>query len=148
MISIVEINEQIKQAMKNQNKNRLSTLRILKSDIIFKIKELKNGEQIDNNTLIGVVQKTLRKYQEELEFIKDEIKINNLKESIVFLEGLLPKQLSKEELFEIVSKVVRETNIIGNKIGEVMKTLSKELNGKADMKEVKQMVDEIMKKEN
>ena len=57
----------------------------------------------------------------------------------------LIEKLSIDELKDIVFKVVENTSNIGNSIGEAMKVLSKELKGKADMKEVKRLVDECFK---
>lgn len=138
-----QINNQIKEAMKSHDKNKLSVLRILKADIITKAKELKTTEnQLDQNTIIGVIEKTLKKYKEELSFIKDETKIAELNEAIKLLESYLPEKLSIEEVKNIVDKVVSNVN----NVGEAMRVLSKELKGKSDMKEVKKMVDEYYKR--
>jgi len=57
-----KINEQIKLAMKAKDKNKLSVLRILKSDIITKAKELRISEdKLDQNVIIAVTEKTLKK---------------------------------------------------------------------------------------
>lgn len=136
------INNQIKIAMKSHDKNKLSVLRILKSDITIKAKELKITEnQLDKNILIGVVEKVLKKYKEELSFIKDENKTVELQKAIKLLESYLPEKLSIEEVIKLVDKVISDVK----NVGEVMKTLSKELKGKADMKEVKKLVDQRMK---
>jgi len=141
-----KINEQIKLAMKAKDINKLSVLRILKSDIITKAKELRISEdKLDQNVIIAVTEKTLKKYKEELSFVKDEVKIVELNYAIELLESYLPEKLSIDELKDIVFKVVENTSNIGNSIGEAMKVLSKELKGKADMKEVKRLVDECFK---
>ena len=141
-----KINEQIKLAMKAKDINKLSVLRILKSDIITKAKELRISEdKLDQNVIIAVTEKTLKKYKEELSFVKDEVKIVELNYAIELLESYLPEKLSIDELKDIVFKVVENTSNIGNSIREAMKVLSKELKGKADMKEVKRLVDECFK---
>jgi len=139
-----KINKQIKLAMKAKNANKLSVLRILKSDIITKAKELRVSEdKLDQNIIITVTEKTLKKYKEELSFVKDEVKIIELKYAIELLESYLPKKLSIDELKDIVFKVIEGVGNVDNSIGETMKILSKELKGKADMKEVKKLVDEF-----
>jgi len=141
-----KINEQIKLAMKAKDTNKLSVLRILKSDIITKAKELRVSEdKLDQNIIIAVTEKTLKKYKEELSFVKDEVKIVELNDAIKLLESYLPEKLSIDEVKSIISKVVESTSNTGNSIGEAMKVLSKELKGKADMKEVKKLVDEYFK---
>jgi len=141
-----KINEQIKSAMKAKDVNKLSVLRILKSDIITKAKELRMSEdKLEKNVIIDVTEKTLKKYKEELSFIKDEVKIVELKDAIKLLESYLPEKLSVDEVKNIISKVVGSVSKSGNSIGETMKILSKELKGKADMKEVKGLVDECFK---
>ena len=139
-----KINEQIKSAMKAKDINKLSVLRILKADIIIKAKELRVSEnKLEQNIIIAVTEKTLKKYKEELSFVKDEVKIIELKYAIELLESYLPKKLSIDELKDIVFKVIEGVGNVDNSIGETMKILSKELKGKADMKEVKKLVDEF-----
>jgi len=141
-----KINEQIKLAMKAKDKNKLSVLRILKADIIMKAKELRvSEEKLDKNILLSVIEKTLKKYKEELSFVKDEVKIVELNDAIELLESYLPEKLSIDELRDIIINVVKSVGNVGNSIGEAMKILSKELKGKADMKEVKKLVDECFK---
>jgi len=143
-----KINEQIKSAMKAKDVNKLSVLRILKSDIITKAKELRMSEdKLEKNILLSVIEKTLKKYKEELSFVKDEVKIVELKNAIKLLESYLPEKLSIDEVKSIINKVVENVGNSGNSIGETMKLLSKELKGKADMKEVKKLVDECFKNE-
>ena len=133
-----KINEQIKLMIKSKDTNKLSVLRILKSDIITKAKELRVSEdKLEQNIIIAVTEKTLKKYKEELSFVKDELKI---------VESYLPEKLSIDEVKSVISKVVENVGNIGNSIGETMKLLSKELKGKVDMKEVKKLVDEYFKK--
>jgi len=141
-----KINEQIKLAMKAKDTNKLSVLRILKSDIITKAKELRVSEdKLDQNVIIAVTEKTLKKYKEELSFVKDKVKINELNDAIKLLESYLPDKMSIDEVKDIVNRVVESVGNVGNSIGETMKILSKELKGKVDMKEVKKLVDECFK---
>jgi len=142
-----QINEQIISAMKTKDINKLSVLRILKSDIITEAKELRVLEdKLEQNVIIAVTEKTLKKYKEELSFVKDEEKIAELKIAIKLLESYLPEKLSIDEVKSIISNVVESVGNVGNNIGEAMKVLSKELKGKVDMKEVKKLVDEYFKK--
>jgi len=141
-----QINTQIKEAMKAKDKSKLSVLRILKSDIIVKAKELRMSEdKLSKDILISVIEKTLKKYKEELSFVKDKEKIIVLNYAIKLLESYLPEKLSIDEIKDVIIKVVKDVSNSGNNIGEAMKILSKELKGKADMKEVKKMVDEYFK---
>ena len=142
-----QINEQIISAMKTKDINKLSVLRILKSDIITEAKELRVLEdKLEQNVIIAVTEKTLKKYKEELSFVKDEEKIAELKIAIKLLESYLPEKLCIDEVKSIISNVVESVGNVGNNIGEAMKVLSKELKGKVDMKEVKKLVDEYFKK--
>ena len=143
-----KINEQIKLMMKAKDINKLSVLRILKSDIITKAKELRVSEnKLEQNVIIAVTEKTLKKYKEELSFVKDKLKIIELNNAIKLLESYLPEKLSIDEVKSVVSKVIESVGNAGNSIGEAMKLLSKELKGKVDMKEVKKLVDEYFKGE-
>lgn len=122
-----QINEQIKKAMKAKDKNKLSVLRILKADIIVKAKELRVSEdKLSKDILITVIEKTLKKYKEELTFVKNEVKIIELNYAIVLLESYLPEKLSIDELKDVINKVVESVSNAGNNIGMAMKVLSKE----------------------
>jgi uncharacterized protein YqeY len=143
---INEINEQLKNAMRNNDTNKKATLRMLKANITLKSKELMIPEdQLDNNVILSSIEKVLKIYREELEsvhkYAPDEAKINNLNESILFLESFLPEQLTTEQVIAIVNSAVEEMS----NFGLIMKYLSKELKGKADMKMVKQLVDITIK---
>jgi len=141
-----QINNKIILAIKSKDKNKLSVLRILKADIIMKAKELRISEiKLEQNVLISVIEKTLKKYKEELSFVKDEEKINELNYAIELLESYLPEKLSIDELKIFIVGAVKGMSNDGYSIGEVMKVLSKELKGKVDMKEVKKLVDEYFK---
>ena len=141
-----QINNEIILAMKSKDRNKISVLRILKSDIIMKAKELRISEdKLEQNVIIAVTEKTLKKYREELSFVKDELKIIELNDAIKLLESYLPKKLSVDEVKSIISNVVESVGNVRNGIGETMKILSKELKGKADMKEAKKLVDEYFK---
>jgi len=132
--------------MKSKDKNKLSVLRILKADIIMKAKELRISEdKLSKDILISVIEKTLKKYKEELTFVKDEIKIIELNYAIKLLESYLPEKLDIDEIKDVINKIVEDVSNAGNNIGMAMKVLSKELKGKADMKEVKKLVDEYFK---
>jgi len=142
-----QINNQIISAMKAKDTNKLSVLRILKADIIMKAKELRISEdKLDQSVLFTVIEKTLKKYKEELSFVKDEVKIVELNYAIKLLESYLPEKLSIDELKDFIVGVIKGMSNDGHNIGEVMKVLSKELKGKADMKEVKKLVDKCFNK--
>ena len=119
-----KINEQIKLMMKAKDINKLSVLRILKSDIITKAKELRVSEnKLEQNVIIAVTEKTLKKYKEELSFVKDKLKIIELNNAIKLLESYLPEKLSIDEVKSIISNVVESVGNVGNNIGEAMKVL-------------------------
>jgi uncharacterized protein YqeY len=144
-MDITDVNNQIAAAMKRKDVNILATLRMLKAEITYKMKQLKKEEQLDAEAYSGAVQRTLKKYREELESILqytpgNSAKISDLQESITLLEGFLPAQLTKEDVAAAVQKAVSESD----NLGAIMGALSKTLRGKADLSEVRQMVQEAM----
>jgi len=87
MSTMNKINEQLKVAMKSKNVKVLSALRMLKADIIMEAKRVRISEdKLDESIIISVVQRTLKKYKEELSYIKDESKIKILEQDIELFE--------------------------------------------------------------
>ncbi len=68
------------------------------------------------------------------------------KEELVVLESYLPQMMSREEIRPIVEKKIAEIGEVDkSKLGMLIGSLMKELNGKAEGGDVKAVVEEILK---
>ncbi|TCS83731.1 GatB/YqeY domain-containing protein [Tepidibacillus fermentans] len=143
-MSLMErINEDMKQAMKNKDKLRLSVIRMIRSAIKYAEIEQKTTALSDEQ-IIDVLTREVKQRRDSLqEFEKAgrEDLVENVKAELKILQEYLPKQLSEDELKAIVQEVIDQ---VGAKtkadMGKVMGVLMPKVKGRADGKLVNQLV--------
>ena len=136
----------MKKALKENEKLKLSTLRLIRAAI--KNAEISKREKLTEDEVIGIVNNNLKKLEESLDMFtkaqRPEL-AEKAKKEIEIVKKYLPEQLSEEE----VEKIVKETIIkFGFKslqdIGPAMKEVMSQLKGKADGKIVNKMVRDLL----
>ena len=137
-----QILEDLKTAMKNQDKERLSVIRMVKGAI--QMSELNKKHELSDAEVIDVISKEIKTRKDSInEFKKGnrEDLIEKTQKEIDILKTYLPKQLSEEELNEIIDKAFDKIKPESSKdMGMVMKELKPLINGKADMGIVSKIV--------
>lgn len=143
-----QILEDLKTAMKNQDKERLSVIRMVKGAI--QMSELNKKHELSDEEVIEVISKEIKSRKDSInEFKKGgrEDLVEKTQSEIDILSEYLPKQLTEEELNEIIDKVFEEVKPESSKdMGKVMKELKPQVNGKADMGLVSKIVKEKIEK--
>ena len=136
--------EEMKEAMKSNNKVRLSTIRMIRSSV--KNKEIELRKSLDDEGIQRVIQGMVRKGEESLEQFKLGGRMDLVeKESkeIEILKSYLPQSLNQEEIIKIVDETIAEVQATSLKdLGKVMKSVMPKLQGKADGKLINQLVKE------
>jgi len=136
--------EEMKEAMKSSDKLRLSTIRMIRSNI--KNKEIEIRKPLDDETIQRVIQGMVRKGEESLDQFKLGGRMDLVeKESkeIEILKSYLPQSLTQEEVIKIIDETIEETQVTSLKdLGKVMKSVMPKLQGKADGKLINQLVKE------
>jgi len=136
--------EEMKSAMKSNEKVRLSTIRMIRSSI--KNKEIELRKPLDDEAIQKVIQGMVRKGEESLEQFKLGGRMDLVeKESkeIEILKSYLPQSLTQEEMIKIVDQTIQEAQATSLKdLGKVMKSVKPKLQGKADGKLINQLVKE------
>jgi uncharacterized protein YqeY len=132
----------MKDAARAQDKRRLGTLRLLKSQL--KYREIELSKTLDDTDVIATIGSMIKQRRDSIEQYlagnRPEL-AQNEREEIVFLEAYLPKQLSDEELTALVSEAVAASGAKGPKdMGGVMKALMPKVQGKAEGKRVSEAV--------
>ncbi|MBF0706501.1 MULTISPECIES: GatB/YqeY domain-containing protein [Bacillales] len=124
----------MKVAMKNKEKNKLSVIRMVKSSI--QNESIKLGHDLTEEEELTVLTREVKQRKDSLlEFEKAGRSdlVQNLDEELSILSVYLPKQLSEEEVDQIVQKVISETGASSKKdMGMVMGALMPRVKGKAD----------------
>jgi hypothetical protein len=132
--------------MKEGNKIKTSTLRMAKSEI--QLLEINKKNTLSDAETIGVIQKMIKQRKESIaHFDKAGRKELVEKETneISFLEVYLPEQLTESELQKIVTTQINSSSANSIKdMGKVMGILKGELEGKADMGVVSNLVKELL----
>ena len=136
------LNEEMKRAMKAQDKGRLSAIRMARGAI--RDKEINDQKELDDDGVLEVIASQIKKRKDALEQLRksDRSEVVEAEEAqIQVLQEFLPAQLSEAEIETLVVKVIAETNATSMRdMGKVMGKLIPQLRGKADNSVVSQMV--------
>ncbi len=134
----------LKEAMKNQDKERLSVIRMVKGAI--QMEELNVKHELTDDEIIGIVAKQIKTRKESIsEFEKgnrtDLIKKTELE--IEILNDYMPEQLSEKEILMEIDKafaLIQPTAV--SDMGKLMGHLTPILKGRADMGNVSKIIRE------
>ena len=133
----------MKEAMKNKDKDSLSTIRLLKSAIDLESKN--KGEEITDELITLVVARQIKTHNSSIEEFKSASRddlVSNLEREIKLLETYLPEQLSEEEILVKIEKAFEKVNPTSKQdMGKIMKELNS-IKGKADFKFISTKVNE------
>jgi len=132
----------LKQSLKAGEKLRLSTIRLLMSEI--KNAEIAKRGELTEDELLSVVSREAKRRRESIEEFKKG-KREDLVEKESFelqvLQGYLPEQLSEGDLLRIVQKTIDEVGASApGDLGKVMGKLMPRVRGRADGKHVNEVV--------
>ncbi len=131
-----KINKKMLEAMKNKDKETLSTIRLLKSAIdLYKIN---NKVEINDEVVIEVASKQVKQHRESIQEFRNAGRndlADNLEKEIKVISEFLPEQLTKEEIEDEIDKIFALIKPEGKKdMGKIMKEANMRLKGKADFK--------------
>ena len=136
--------DEMKQAMKSNDKVRLSTIRMIRSAV--KNKEIDLRNTLDDAEILRVIQGMVRKSEESIEQFKAGGRMDLVEKEtkeIEILKSYLPQALSNEDVVRIIDESIQETQASSLKdLGKVMKSVMPKLTGKADGKLINQLVKE------
>ncbi len=136
--------KELMQAMKNQDKERLSVLRMIKG--AMQLEEINKKKELDDNEVIAVISKQIKMRKESIiEFEKGHRQelIDEANAEIAILNEYMPEQMSEEDVLKAIDDAFSEVNPQApSDMGKIMKILSPQLTGKADMSYVSKVVKE------
>lgn len=138
------INNDLKEAMKSKDSFRLSVIRMVKG--AMQLAKPNPREELTDDDVITVISKQIKMRNDsikEFEAAGRSDLVEQNKKEIEILNTYMPKQLSEEELTEIIDKVFEEVKPTSQKdMGLIMKNISPLVKGKADMSLVNKIVKE------
>ena len=129
------ITEDMKSAMRAQDKNLLGTIRLLLSAI--KQREVDERKILSDGDILDVVAKMIKQRKDSVSQFttagRTDLAEIELQE-ILYLQSYLPKPLSEAELKKIIDEIVVKLNATSVKdMGAVMAELRERVHGRADM---------------
>ena len=138
--------EDLKEAMKEKQTLRKNVVQMIRAAIL----QVEKDKQIEleDNQILEIIAKEAKKRKDSLsDYEKSgrEDLINQVKEEIEIISEYLPKQLTKEEITEIVKKVIEETGATSIKdMGKVMKPAKEKMGATADGKTINEVVRKLL----
>lgn len=136
----------LKQSMKDKNVVRKNTVQMVRAGILQIEKD--TGKEVDDNKIIEIIAKEMKTKKDA---IKDFEKagrqdlVDQTNDEMKVLEEYLPKQLSKEEIKEIVEKVIKDVGATSIKdMGIVMKEAKAKIGAGADGRTINEVVKELL----
>ena len=136
------LNNDIKTAMKAKDKETLAVLRMIKTAV--QAAEIDKKEELNAEEELTILAREAKQRRESLaEFVKagrDEL-VAKTEAEIEIVERYLPKQLSVEEVKEVIATVAKKNGATTQKeFGKLMGAVMQELKGKADGNVIKEQV--------
>lgn len=141
-----KIDKDFKEALRNKDQRRLSCLRMLKSAIKNREKDLRR--ELKEEEIISVISSLVKRGRDSIEEFKKggrEDLIQKEQEELNILYEYLPKQLSPEEIEKELKEIILQVGAKGPKdLGKVMKVAMKKMAGKAQGKEVNEIARRLL----
>ncbi len=131
-------------AMKSQDKEKLSVLRMVKG--AMQLEEINKKKELTDDEVIALLAKQIKTRKESIvEFEKGnrEDLIEKTNAEIAILESYMPEQLSEEEVEKIIVEAIQKVQAEKpSDMGKVMGVITPQLRGKTDMSSVSKIVKE------
>lgn len=136
------ITDDMKLAMKAQDKPALKAIRMILGAI--KQKEIDERIELDDNQVMAVIQKMVKQRKDSISQFSEAGRTDLVEveeAELLIINKYMPKQLSQDEIEAAVVKAISDTGADSMKdMGKLMGILKGQLDGKADMGQVSQLI--------
>jgi uncharacterized protein YqeY len=137
-----KLSDDLKQAMRSGNTVRRDTLRMLISSV--KNAEIAKQASLNDADILGVISKDVKRHQESIDAFKKGNRADLVAKEeaeMAILQSYLPKQMTRDEIVAAAREVMAAVGAKGpGDKGKVMQQLIPRLKGKADGKEINEVV--------
>ena len=140
------LSDDLKQAMRSGDTVKRGAIRMLTAAIHNT--EIARQEKLEDSDILGVIAKQVKQRRESIEAFKQGNRqdlVAKEEAELVVLQEYLPQQLTRDEIIEAAKKVIAEVEAagLGDK-GKVMPRLMPQLKGRADGREINEIVSELL----
>ena len=149
MSLINQIQEDIKIALRNGERLKLTTLRILLSAI--KKREKDRGQEITEDAILAIIEKQVQLRNEAAELYEAANRLELFKkenEEASILQGYLPEKLDELAITQIIETIIFKIHAETiQDMGRVMAELKNQSQGSIDMKQASDIVKRLLSQE-
>lgn len=142
------INDDLKNAMKAREKEKVRTIRSIKAGILL-IKTDGSGEELTEDKAMKMLTKMAKQRKDSLTIFEEQGREDLAsveREELEVIADYLPKAMTAEEIEAGVKAIVEQVGASSMKdMGKVMGIASKQFMGKADGKEISAVVKKLLK---
>ena len=134
------------EAMKAQEKERLSTLRMLQSAL--KNEQISLGHELSDEEAMSVIRKAMKQRQDSIEQFTNAGRMemaDKERAEMELLKTYLPPEITDDELEAGVREIITSTGAQSKKdMGKVMKEATARFKGRVDGKKVQELVSRLL----
>ena len=142
-----KINSELKESIKSGNKLRMETLRSIRAAVI-EFNKSGAGREINDDDCMKILLNQAKRRKDAIDLYKTANRpelLEKEEKELEIIAEFLPKQLSEDEIRNIISEIVKNSGAKGMQdIGKVMGPAMKEFKGKADGGLVQSIVKAIL----
>ena len=135
-----KIDEDYKQSIKNKDKHKIDTLRLIRSAIKDKdisTRTSENKELINDTEILSLLINLIKQRKDSIEQFqkaKREDLIKNEQSEIEIIKEYLPQQKTQEETEKIINQIIVSNNLESIKdMGKLMSIIKNDYAGEVDM---------------
>jgi uncharacterized protein YqeY len=136
------LNEAMKEAMKARDSLRLNAILLIRTAI--KNREIEERKPLADQEIIGVLSSLVKQRRESVQMYRDNNRpdlAEKEEQELAVVQEFLPAQLTEAEITALIEEAVAATGTTSMKeMGQVMKIVSARTTGRADGRQVSEMV--------
>ena len=144
MSLLINLNDELKSAMRAKDSLKLEALRAIKSEVLLVQTSSGGGALLSKDDEIKLLQRLVKQRKDSAAIYKDQNRVDLAspeEDQAAVISTFLPDQLSSEQIEKIVANVILKIGAEGMKdMGKVMGIASNEIAGKADGKTISTIV--------
>ena len=144
MSLLINLNDELKSAMRAKDSLKLEALRAIKSELLLVQTSSGGGALLSKDDEIKLLHRLIKQRKDSAAIYKDQNRVDLAspeEDQAAVISTFLPEQLSSEQIEKIVANVILKIGAEGMKdMGKVMGIASNEMVGKADGKTISTIV--------
>lgn len=144
----LRLSEDLKDALRANDEVRKTSIRSILAAI--KLTEVEKGAPLDDAGVVSVVQKEIKQRKESIQDAEKAGRpelIPGFLQEISELEKYLPKQLTIQELEQLIRSAIEQTGAVSpTDMGKVMKVIMPQVQGRAANDQISSIVRSLLTK--